>query len=307
MMVRDFHRVIGDRGAPADSGKGRAACPICSSPASAAARMPSACSIRSSRTKTCRMVGVEAGGDGIIPERHAARFQGGKLGVLQGTKTWLLANDDGQIELTHSRLRRSRLRRRRPRARLPARPAAASNTPTPPTTRRSTPSRNSPACEGIIPALESAHAIADVIEKRADRCRKDQHHHRQPLRPRRQGRGAGRAVCVWRGVEVLINSQESNRLFAHSAIDVSAQSHRRRHVAAEVPASADRRAASAGCAAAICTSSTSPAVGAMRRRRWSRWARRSRTAAMCAWSARTSASAKSGRRGRRTRSCRRSS
>ena len=49
-----------------------------------------------------RMVGVEAGGDGIIPERHAARFQGGKLGVLQGTKTWLLSNDDGQIELTHS-------------------------------------------------------------------------------------------------------------------------------------------------------------------------------------------------------------
>lgn len=48
------------------------------------------------------LVGVEAGGDGIIPERHAARFQGGKLGVLQGTKTWLLANDDGQIELTHS-------------------------------------------------------------------------------------------------------------------------------------------------------------------------------------------------------------
>lgn len=49
-----------------------------------------------------RMVGVEAGGEGIFPERHAARFQGGKLGVLQGTKTWLLANDDGQIELTHS-------------------------------------------------------------------------------------------------------------------------------------------------------------------------------------------------------------
>jgi tryptophan synthase beta chain len=45
---------------------------------------------------------VEAGGDGIVPERHAARFQGGRLGVLQGTKTWLLANDDGQIELTHS-------------------------------------------------------------------------------------------------------------------------------------------------------------------------------------------------------------
>jgi tryptophan synthase beta chain len=49
-----------------------------------------------------RMIGVEAGGEGIQPEKHAARFQGGRLGVLQGTKTWLLANPDGQIELTHS-------------------------------------------------------------------------------------------------------------------------------------------------------------------------------------------------------------
>lgn len=49
-----------------------------------------------------RMVGVEAGGEGIHSGKHAARFQTGKLGVLQGTKTFLLANDDGQIELTHS-------------------------------------------------------------------------------------------------------------------------------------------------------------------------------------------------------------
>jgi tryptophan synthase beta chain len=52
--------------------------------------------------KNVRMVGVEAGGEGIKPGRHAARFQGGKLGVLQGCKTFLLADDDGQIELTHS-------------------------------------------------------------------------------------------------------------------------------------------------------------------------------------------------------------
>ena len=52
--------------------------------------------------KSVRMIGVEAGGEGIKPEKHAARFQGGRLGVLQGTKTWLLANEDGQIELTHS-------------------------------------------------------------------------------------------------------------------------------------------------------------------------------------------------------------
>jgi len=52
--------------------------------------------------KGVKMMGVEAGGHGIKHGEHAARFQGGKLGVLQGTKTWLLANEDGQIELTHS-------------------------------------------------------------------------------------------------------------------------------------------------------------------------------------------------------------
>jgi tryptophan synthase beta chain len=49
-----------------------------------------------------QMVGVEAGGEGISPGKHAARFQGGRLGVLQGAKTWLLADNDGQILGTHS-------------------------------------------------------------------------------------------------------------------------------------------------------------------------------------------------------------
>ena len=49
-----------------------------------------------------RLVGVEAGGRGIRPGEHAARFEGGRLGVLQGCKTYLLQNDDGQIEPTHS-------------------------------------------------------------------------------------------------------------------------------------------------------------------------------------------------------------
>lgn len=52
--------------------------------------------------ESVRMLGVEAGGKGIANGDHAARFQGGKLGVLQGTKTWLLADNDGQIQLTHS-------------------------------------------------------------------------------------------------------------------------------------------------------------------------------------------------------------
>jgi tryptophan synthase beta chain len=53
--------------------------------------------------KNVRMIGVEGGGRGIKPGDHAARFQkGGALGVLQGTRTYVLQDDDGQIMLTHS-------------------------------------------------------------------------------------------------------------------------------------------------------------------------------------------------------------
>ncbi len=101
MMVRDFHRVIGEEARE--------------QVLSQEGRLPSllvACVGGGSNAiglfhpflddLSVRMVGVEAGGEGIMPKRHAARFQGGKLGVLQGTKTWLLADDDGQIDLTHS-------------------------------------------------------------------------------------------------------------------------------------------------------------------------------------------------------------
>jgi len=49
-----------------------------------------------------RMIGVEAGGRGIKRGDHAARFAGGRLGVLQGAKTFVLQDGDGQIDLTHS-------------------------------------------------------------------------------------------------------------------------------------------------------------------------------------------------------------
>src|ERR1700704_4862685 len=49
-----------------------------------------------------RLIGVEAGGDPIIRGRHAARFAGGSAGVLQGTRTFVLQDEDGNIELTHS-------------------------------------------------------------------------------------------------------------------------------------------------------------------------------------------------------------
>jgi tryptophan synthase beta chain len=49
-----------------------------------------------------KLIGVEAGGHGIMPGAHAARFAGGSSGVLQGTRTYVLQDADGNIELTHS-------------------------------------------------------------------------------------------------------------------------------------------------------------------------------------------------------------
>ncbi|MDB9741593.1 tryptophan synthase subunit beta [Akkermansiaceae bacterium] len=101
MMVRDFHRVIGLEAREQIlkvEGRLPDMCVACVGGGSNAIGLfhPFI------DDEKVRLMGVEAGGDGIVPERHAARFQGGKLGVLQGTKTWLLANDDGQINLTHS-------------------------------------------------------------------------------------------------------------------------------------------------------------------------------------------------------------
>jgi tryptophan synthase beta chain len=52
--------------------------------------------------RTCRLIGVEAGGYGIEPGGHAARFAGGAAGVLQGTRSYVLQDANGNIELTHS-------------------------------------------------------------------------------------------------------------------------------------------------------------------------------------------------------------
>jgi tryptophan synthase beta chain len=49
-----------------------------------------------------RLIGVEAGGRGIRPGEHAARFAGGTAGILQGTHSYVLQDGDGNIELTHS-------------------------------------------------------------------------------------------------------------------------------------------------------------------------------------------------------------
>src|SRR5947208_7100639 len=49
-----------------------------------------------------RLIGVEAGGRSISPGEHAARFAGGSAGVLQGTRSYVLQDADGNVELTHS-------------------------------------------------------------------------------------------------------------------------------------------------------------------------------------------------------------
>jgi len=48
------------------------------------------------------MTGVEAGGEGIASGKHAARFEGGRIGILHGTISYVLQNTDGQIQNTHS-------------------------------------------------------------------------------------------------------------------------------------------------------------------------------------------------------------
>ena len=102
MMVRDFHKVIGEearRQMLAREGRLPHLLIACVGGGSNAIGLFHSFL----EDDEVRMVGVEAGGEGVgVGQKHAARFEGGRLGVLQGTKTFLLADDDGQIQLTHS-------------------------------------------------------------------------------------------------------------------------------------------------------------------------------------------------------------
>jgi len=162
MIVRDFHRVIGDEARQQILQREE--------------RLPDhliACVGGGSnaiglfyaflKDEGVRMTGVEAGGCGIIRGQHAARFQGGKLGVLQGTKTWLLADSDGQIELTHSvsaGLDYAAIGPEHSFLRDAGRIDYSYATD-----EEALSAFHVLSCtEGIIPALESAHAISEVIK-----------------------------------------------------------------------------------------------------------------------------------------------
>src|SRR3954467_13774648 len=161
LMVRNFHRVIGDEARRQILEKEK--------------RLPDlliACVGGGSNAiglfypflqdSTVKMVGVEAGGEGIKPEKHAARFQGGSLGVLQGTQSYILQDEHGQIQLTHSvsagldyaavgpEHAWLRDRKRVDYSYATDEQALAAF-------------MKLAHLEGIIPALESAHAIAELI------------------------------------------------------------------------------------------------------------------------------------------------
>jgi len=114
-----------------------------------------------------KMIGVEAGGKGIDSGKHAARFAGGSLGVFQGTKSYLLQDEDGNVLGTHSvsaGLDYASIGPEHPYLRDMGRVQYTYATDDEALSAFEHLSR----MEGITPALESAHAIAETL-KRAPR------------------------------------------------------------------------------------------------------------------------------------------
>ena len=160
-MVRDFHRVIGNEArAQILEAEGRlpnavVACVGGGSNAIGAfyAFIPDA---------EVRLIGVEAGGRGPALGEHAARFQGGSPGVLQGTYSYVLQNESGQVSLTHSVS-----------AGLDYASIGPEHAALHDTGRAQYVSASDSAAleatvtlarmEGILPALESAHAVAEAM------------------------------------------------------------------------------------------------------------------------------------------------
>ncbi len=112
--------------------------------------------------RNVRLIGVEAGGRGTALGDHAARFQGGAPGVLQGTFSYVLQDEDGQIALTHSVS-----------AGLDYASIGPEHAALHDSGRAEYVSCNDAQAldavqklartEGILPALESAHAVAEAI------------------------------------------------------------------------------------------------------------------------------------------------
>jgi len=168
-MVRDFHRVIG-REARAQILKAEGKLPTAIIACVGGGSNSIGIFYDFIKDKRVKLIGVEAGGRGHALGDHAARFQGGSPGVLQGTFSYLLQDQNGQVATTHSVSagldypsigpEHAELKDSGRAEYVDASDAEALE-----------------ACtllartEGIIPALESAHAVAEVV-KRAPRMKK---------------------------------------------------------------------------------------------------------------------------------------
>jgi tryptophan synthase beta chain len=174
-MVRDFHRVIG-REARAQILKAEGKLPnaiiACVGGGSNSIGIFYDFIGDTKKGKKVELVGVEAGGRGEALGDHAARFRGGSPGVLQGTYSYVLQDKSGQIALTHSvsaGLDYPSIGPEHAELHDTGRAEYVSASDTEALEATILLART----EGIIPALESAHAVAEVI-KRAPKMKKSE-------------------------------------------------------------------------------------------------------------------------------------
>ena len=170
-MVRDFHKVIG-REARAQILKAEGKLPTTVIACVGGGSNAIGVFYEFIRDKKVKLVGVEAGGRSEKLGDHAARFRGGSPGVLQGTYSYVLQDEAGQIALTHSVSAGLDYPSIGPEHAWLADSGRAEYV-------AASDAEALDACkllaqtEGIIPALESAHAIAELI-KRAPSMKKSE-------------------------------------------------------------------------------------------------------------------------------------
>ena len=165
-MVRDFHRVIGEEAKrqirQRTGRKGPDAAIACVGGGSNAIGLFSAFL----EDSTVRLIGVEAGGRGTGLGEHAARFAraGGALGVLHGTRTMVLQDADGQVAATHSVSAGLDYPAVGPEHAL-LRQLGRIEYTTATDAEAIAAFHRLAETEGILPALESAHAVAEAIQR----------------------------------------------------------------------------------------------------------------------------------------------
>ena len=183
-MVRDFQRVIGEEARAqmlAEEGRLPDAVVACVGGGSNAIGLFHPVPGR----RGVRLFGVEAAGHGMASGQHAAAINGGRPGVLHGNRTYLLQDDDGQITEAHSisaGLDYPGIGPEHAFLHDVGRVTYLSATDDETVEAFQLLAR----LEGILPALESAHALARLGDVAQDR-RPGRDHRARPLRPRRQG------------------------------------------------------------------------------------------------------------------------